>query len=140
MESPSLQLYGHSDMLTVEEHQTHDWGLQQAINSGNLFGVEPQKELGAAWQIEHHLFPCLSGEWFPYVTPIVKQMLETCTMPDGNKLDYWSLWYTIERESEVAGKLVAEYAQKAAGAKMTTTIIVTTSLTEQALLHDLGFE
>ena len=137
MESPSLGLYGHSDMITVEEHQAHDWGLQQSINSGNLYGVPPEQELGAAWQIEHHLFPNLSGEWYPYITPIIKRMLEDYTMPDGKKLDYSSLWYTVERECEVAHKLYAEYANDVAGSRK---MLQAKEVNAMGLARDLGLE
>ena len=142
LETPSLKLYGHSDMITVEEHQAHDWGLQQTINSGNLYGIEPHEEVGAAWQIEHHLFPGLSGEWYPHITPIIQRMAEDYTMPDGTKLDYQSLWYTVERESEVAAKLIEEYAHPMAGQKLVKANRTGTAyaFNKQGLARDMGFE
>lgn len=103
----SLDMYGHTEMISLEEHRIRDWGLQQVVNSGNLEvdTADPNDcPAGALWQVEHHLFPGIASEYFPVIAPVVRRHLKRYNMC------YDDMCYTRETEAARARDVMAFYS------------------------------
>jgi len=105
---PSIKLYGHDDMISPVEHRAHDWGLQQAINSGNVVIGNDTSNVasGAAWQIEHHLFPGLETSCYDTITPIVQRHLREYGV------DVSEITFSVDDEGHDALKMLRKYSSR----------------------------
>jgi fatty acid desaturase len=85
-----INIMGDHDLFeTFENHyDSEDWAKRQICNSGNFMNdyfVWTMMFSGINHQIEHHLFPNMSGHQYAEITPIVKRFCKDNNLPYVHK-------------------------------------------------------
>jgi linoleoyl-CoA desaturase len=85
-----INIMGDHDLFeTFENHYDgEDWAKRQICNSGNFMNdyfVWTMMFSGINHQIEHHLFPNMSGHQYAEIAPIVKRFCKENNIPYVHK-------------------------------------------------------
>jgi fatty acid desaturase len=89
-------IFDHDLFETYENHYDgNDWAKRQICNSGNFmndYSAWTMLFSGINHQIEHHLFPNMSGHNYAKISPIVKQFCKDNNLPYVHKKTFYDAY------------------------------------------------